>query len=369
MVQENGQPDSQEIRDTVNATLEYLRQLARRDLPDGLGGTRAIGLESPQDAKGAQEPRRRTNAPASPLDILARRIGATPLTDVPATPTIPPAPDPFAPVEEPGEGEGLEDQEAPPLPASAAEDQEVKAPESVEDAREIPTPGIPSQQEDSQTGVRLTAIEGTVNQILDRERQAQDFAIPDDLERHNASDLAGGEVAEQVRGLESQIAELHAAGRKTDEFQPKLLSAEGVGFWAWITGNVKKNGTATGHATDPSTQWTYSWSEVEKTAVGYTGWSILDGGRSGTADTSTAAYNTIEDINKDKDDGAPPHLLGNSVELENLDYDTDGTYEFAPRPVANGGPVWMRPVRFVVGGTEYLEHWFSYETGVDGECD
>lgn len=147
--------------------------------------------------------------------------------------------------------------------------------------------------------------------------------------------------------------------------RPPVPSPDMESFWAKITGSSAANGSGTGHATDPATQWTYSFAEVHKTATGYGGWSVLSGGRSG----SNNAYNLIEDINTDKDDGDPPHLQGIGVVLEHLDYDGDDTYEFALQPCPNDVIVRMHVVRFMVGETEHTEYAFSYENGVDGECD
>lgn len=147
--------------------------------------------------------------------------------------------------------------------------------------------------------------------------------------------------------------------------QPPVPSPDMESFWAKITGSSAANGSGTGDGADPTTQWTYSFDEVYKTAMGHGGWSVLAGARSG----SNNAYNSIEDINTDKDDGDPPHLQGNGVVLEHLDYDGDGTYEFALRPVPDGAIVRMHAVRFMVDVTEHAEYWFGYENGVDGECD
>jgi len=143
-------------------------------------------------------------------------------------------------------------------------------------------------------------------------------------------------------------------------------------FTARITASTKTNGTATAHATDPSTQWTYTFVEVEKTGTGYSAmtggtprtWTDRAGGRTGTA------YNLIEDINTRITHAlGKTERMGNGVVLENLDYDSDNTYEFAPRPVPDETPVEIEVVCFKVGDTEYEEYWFSYENGVDGECD
>lgn len=154
------------------------------------------------------------------------------------------------------------------------------------------------------------------------------------------------------------------AYNRTPAGRPPVPPPDMESFWAKITGSTPVNGSGTGHATDPSTQWTYSFIEVHKTARGYGGWSVLSGARSG----SNNAYNSIEDINTDKDDGDPPHLQGNGVVLEHLDYDGDDTYEFALQPVPDNVPVRMHVVRFMVGVTEHTEYWFTPTNGVDGEC-
>ena len=101
-------------------------------------------------------------------------------------------------------------------------------------------------------------------------------------------------------------------------------------------------------------KWEYDFVEAEKTAEGYGGWTTLAGGRSGTA------YNSIEDMNSDSG------VQGNGVDVAHLDTDD---YTFAIQKCPAGNVVWMRTVRFMVGEVAKTEYWFSYESGVDGECD
>jgi len=120
-----------------------------------------------------------------------------------------------------------------------------------------------------------------------------------------------------------------------------------TGFWAEITGN----------ASDGTNRWKYAFSEVYKSSSGYGGWAMLSGGRSGTTSTNPAR-NTIEDMNT----GADAHVEGCGVDVDHLDT-TDWTFEIMP--CTTGNIVWMREV----AQGESTEYWFSYENGVDGECD
>ena len=109
-----------------------------------------------------------------------------------------------------------------------------------------------------------------------------------------------------------------------------------------------------GAATADGYRWTYAFVEVAKTVAGYGGWTTLTGGRTGTA------YNTIEDMN------SASGVQGNGVDRAHLD---TAAYTFAIQPCPEGNVVWMRTIRFKVGEEAKVEYWFSYENGVDGECD
>ena len=134
-----------------------------------------------------------------------------------------------------------------------------------------------------------------------------------------------------------------AQGGGTEKANPRddgLLPMD-AGFWAWASAN----------ASDGDNKWSYTFAEIEKTSAGYGGWTALTGGRTGTM------RNTIEDIN------AAAGVQGNGVTAANLD---TADYTFTIQPLPNSVPVWVREV--VVAGAA-VEYWFSYENGVDGECD
>ena len=86
-------------------------------------------------------------------------------------------------------------------------------------------------------------------------------------------------------------------------------------------------------------RWEYSWTEQEKTALGYDGWSDKTGGLSGVKDTTTAAYNTIEDMN-----GATG-TFGNGATSTNLD---TADYTFAVQPAPADALVVMYILKFIV---------------------
>ena len=137
-----------------------------------------------------------------------------------------------------------------------------------------------------------------------------------------------------------------------------LGEAPGLGgeFWGKITGNaIVSAGT---------NQWTYAFSEVEKTDTGYGEWTVLSGGRSGTTSV-TPAYNSIEDINT----GVDAHTEGNGVDPAHLDPAETGSDTFDFMPCTTNNIVRMHTVTADDGETTTTEYWFSYENGVDGECD
>jgi hypothetical protein len=116
-------------------------------------------------------------------------------------------------------------------------------------------------------------------------------------------------------------------------------------FRAKITGSAFVDGNSKGG------RYRYAWQEVTKTVAGYGGWTVPDGGKSGTT-SENSAYNWCEDMNTGTS-------LGNGVSTVNL----LGTYKMKPCPV--NCIVTMEAVN-VAGNVEY---WFSYENGTDGECE
>lgn len=141
-------------------------------------------------------------------------------------------------------------------------------------------------------------------------------------------------------------------------------TADRAEFWARITGATAQNGNGTGDIDLPSTQWKYSWDEVEKTSTGYsTGasskWEELDDGRNSD---DGLAYNTFEDRN------STAGTQGNGVTYAYLDVDGDDEYEFYLQPIQTGVVVRMREV-IVPGTPDTTEYWFAHPNGVDGFCD
>jgi hypothetical protein len=97
-------------------------------------------------------------------------------------------------------------------------------------------------------------------------------------------------------------------------------------------------------------RWEYDFVEVKKATAGYGGWTDKTNGRTGTA------YNLIEDQN-----GASG-LFGNGVDSSNL----SGT-SMEVQPVPDGTRVEIFMVTCQANGE--TEYWFSYENGIDGECE
>jgi hypothetical protein len=100
-------------------------------------------------------------------------------------------------------------------------------------------------------------------------------------------------------------------------------------------------------------RWIYTYAEAEKTSPGYGGWTVLAGGRTGTA------YNRTEEIN-----GASG-AMGNGVNVDNL---ADTGLELQPCPVGLPVEIELRTVPGAEDDPAVSEGWFSYENGVDGTC-
>lgn len=118
-------------------------------------------------------------------------------------------------------------------------------------------------------------------------------------------------------------------------------------------GREIRYGTITGGGQDGSNKrWIYTFAEVEKTSVGYGGWTTKSGGVTGSA------YNRVEDMN-----GASG-LYGNGVDSANL----TGMMDIQRAP--NGVIVRLDIVRGVDGDAAPItEYWFDYENGIDGDCE
>lgn len=103
-------------------------------------------------------------------------------------------------------------------------------------------------------------------------------------------------------------------------------------------------------------RWKYTWAEVEKTAVGYDGWTLVDGGRTGPSVKFEYAYNTIEDVNV-----AARQIWGSGVDAANL------SSGFVLVAAKNGDVFRAELVTPQVDGA-LPEAWFSFENSVDGTC-
>jgi hypothetical protein len=132
-------------------------------------------------------------------------------------------------------------------------------------------------------------------------------------------------------------------------------------FMARVSAAVALNGSGTGHATDPTTQWTYSIVEVEKTGAGVGGWTDVDEGRSGDAYNDYEAANTTTQTD----------VLGIGCTLEDLGYPAGTDFLMWPLPVGlSGFPIRCRVVRFVnaTTGEAITEYRFCEPNGLGGGC-
>lgn len=148
---------------------------------------------------------------------------------------------------------------------------------------------------------------------------------------------------------ETGVRRIVASVHRTEKFlggkgETPPPSETGAGFiYAKITGSTQDGSNK---------RWKYSWEQVEKTAVGYGGWTTKSGGLSGTQN----AFNHIENMNSSSGG------YGNGVSSTNL----VGTIDI--KAVPNNAIVSLELVRFLVSGTPTKEYWFRYENGVDGAC-
>jgi len=163
-----------------------------------------------------------------------------------------------------------------------------------------------------------------------------------------------------VRRMRDALRFIESFRREPNTFRRRQPRGGGLGdgFWARLTANA---------AAPVNLNWIYSWVAVEKTAIGYGGWTTIDGGLFGTYAVSSGgtldrgrAYNTLEDMN-----GASG-LVGAGVDVDGLDTDY---FTFALKEIPVGAIVWMRPVVCTVAGVDVTEYWFTAGNAVDGECD
>jgi hypothetical protein len=137
-------------------------------------------------------------------------------------------------------------------------------------------------------------------------------------------------------------------------------------FMAFATAAVAVAG-ATGDATNPATQWTYTIAEIVKISGGYSTaslsvWAMKSAGRTG------AAYNDFEDGNAA---GFADHSikLGIGLSLNELGYSGSPPYKFYLIPVMlNILPIRVRTQTYVVSGTPHTEYRFAVPNELDGGC-
>lgn len=129
---------------------------------------------------------------------------------------------------------------------------------------------------------------------------------------------------------------------------------EVTGFTARVTSSTRATGTP------QPWRWEYQIAEVVKTAAGYGGWNDKTGGVTGTA------FNRIEDQNADSG------VIGSGTDTADL----EGTIEPQPVPYGTRVQIDVVPLTDAAGvpqldgsGNRVTEYWFSYETGLTGDCE
>lgn len=119
-------------------------------------------------------------------------------------------------------------------------------------------------------------------------------------------------------------------------------------FLAIVTGNTAQN-------SNPTTQWTYKAKRVYKSATGYGSAKWTQGG------DEITCYNMAENIN------STSGRQGNSIDVDHLDIDDDGSRDYEFYPIQNNTPVLI----IYVPVESTMEYWIvgaGMPNGVDGEC-
>jgi hypothetical protein len=140
---------------------------------------------------------------------------------------------------------------------------------------------------------------------------------------------------------------------------PRLDESGGVMKIGRITDSAHENGSGTGHATDPSTRWSYTIQPLKKTGA----WDDTGAGWADDGSTITA-YNLAEAANT----VVATDIQGNGVKLSELDSDGDSDYDFHLRPVPTGSLVWYWAENYDASGTLTTEYWFDRVNGIGGAC-
>jgi hypothetical protein len=146
------------------------------------------------------------------------------------------------------------------------------------------------------------------------------------------------QLARRVRAIEQRVANMPV--------RPSL--SRGQSRWAMIRIDGATATSLTDGKSNP-VRWTYSATEVEKTAAGYGGWSDKPGGFSGTA------YHGIEEAND-----------GSGTEATGADHDatlyTDSGFAMTPIQTGAVVPAWL----VYAGGA--TEAWIVGLIGEWGTC-
>jgi len=160
----------------------------------------------------------------------------------------------------------------------------------------------------------------------------------------NKGYLVSGDLLKRLKRLLENNVDTTGRNRSIGR---SFNSAKVGGFWAKITG----------HTTDGTNRWLYTFVSVIKNGYGYGTWVEESDPFAGDA------RNTLEDMNSNSG------VQGTGVDLVNL---PDG---FEIKPVPTNAIIRMYQVYVTESsssssssGTSNPEYWFSYENAVDGDC-
>lgn len=128
---------------------------------------------------------------------------------------------------------------------------------------------------------------------------------------------------------------------------------------AFVSVKQTLNGSGTGHATDPTTQWLYTFTEALLNGDGYNYWIEEEAGLTGDC------RNLYEAPNYAITAASPAGTLGIGITLASLDYNGDGTYEFYLTPPVVTVPMMLWPVRLTNGTITW---WFAHPNQIGGGC-
>ena len=157
-----------------------------------------------------------------------------------------------------------------------------------------------------------------------------------------------GRVVDAVRRVESGFIS-PSSPRGNGRDNPYLV-------WVKITAQTVADSPA-------KNRWTYTVTQVNKTAAGYDGWTLVTDSALGIV--GGTAYNFIEQMNVAAD-ASSPTIMGNGIDIDSATF-LATTFAVMPAPINLIVPAWVVLIQ-VNETTQTRELWFAWENSVDGAC-